>query len=145
MNDKMIMEFKISIDRSQITTMEGPGKKVTFIPFGGTVESELFCGTIRPGAADVQVTNAAGIRHMCAQYIFEGKDFNGNPCHLFVENNGYFERGSQPRPFEACPTFLTDSPALAEYLESAHFRAEGWGRENGVDIRIFDINKKAEE
>lgn len=141
MNDKMIMEFKITIDRSQISTMETNGGKVTIIPFGGSVESELFCGTVLPGAADIQVTNAAGIRHMCARYMFAGQDYTGAPCHLFVDNNGYFERGHQPRPFEACPTFMTDSKALADYLHGAHFRAEGWGNEQGVDIRIFDINK----
>lgn len=145
MNDKMIMEFKITIDRSQISTMETDSGMVKIIPFGGTVESDLFCGKILPGAADIQVTNAAGIRHMCARYMFEGKDSNGEHCHLFVDNNGYFERGHQPRPFEACPTFMTDSKVLASYLQAAHFRAEGWGNENGVDIRIFDVNLPAEE
>ena len=67
------------------------------------------------------------------------------PAHLFVDNNGYFERDSKPRPFEACPTFMTDSEALAPYLEAAHFRAEGYGNENGVDILIYDINKEDNE
>ncbi len=142
MSEKKIMEFKITIDRSQISTMEKKGGKVTIIPFGGSVESDLFCGKVLPGAADIQVTNAAGIRHMCARYMFEGTDYTGAPCHLFVDNNGYFERDSKPRPFEACPTFMTDSEALAPYLEAAHFRAEGYGNENGVDILIYDINKE---
>lgn len=142
MAGKMIMEFNISIrpeDRTEMITKDG---KVVFIPFGGEVKSDLFCGTVRPGAADVQVTNAAGIRHMAAKYIFEGTDCTGKPCKLFVENNGFFEPESRPRPFHACPTFMTDSEALAEYLERPHFRAEGWGREGGVDIRIFDIEKE---
>ena len=145
MADKMIMEFHITInpeDRSEMITKNG---KVVIIPFGGSVESDLFCGTVRPGAADIQVTNAGGTRHMCAKYMFVGKDCAGQECSLYVENNGYFERGHQPRPFEATPTFMTDSEALADYFHGAHFRAEGWGKPDGVDIRIFDLNQQAEE
>ena len=142
MAGKEIMVFHVSIDREERTEMVTKDGKVVFIPFGGEVNSELFCGKIRPGAADVQVTNAAGIRHMCAKYIFEGKDYTGAECKLFVENNGFFEPGNQPRPFHACPVFMTDSAALAEYLERPHFRAEGWGRPDGVDIHIIDIEKE---
>ncbi|MCJ7834379.1 DUF3237 family protein [Cuneatibacter sp. NSJ-177] len=145
MNDTMIMEFKITIDRNQISTMVCENGKVTIIPFGGTVDSDLFSGRILPGAADIQVTNAAGIRHMCARYLFEGTDYTGKACHLFVDNNGYFERNHTPRPFEALPTFMTDSEVLKDYLHGAHFRAEGYGNERGVDIRIYDIDKKSEE
>ena len=144
MNHKMIMEFHITINPSEISGMETKNGKVKIIPFGGTVESDLFCGKILPGAADIQVTNGGGTRHMCARYMFEGTDYTGAPCHLFVDNNGYFERDSMPRPFEATPTFMTDSEALADYLHGAHFRAEGWGKQGGVDIRIFDLNQEAE-
>ena len=34
MSEKKIMEFKITIDRSQISTMEKKGGKVTILPFG---------------------------------------------------------------------------------------------------------------
>ena len=144
MSHKMIMEFHITITPSEISTMETKNGMVKIIPFGGSVESDLFCGKVLPGAADIQITNAGGTRHMCARYMFEGTDYTGAPCHLFVDNNGYFERGSTPRPFEATPTFMTDSEALADYLHGAHFRAEGWGKQGGVDIRIFDINQEAE-
>ena len=144
MADKLIMVFNIYINREDRTEMITKNGKVTFIPFSGEVKSDLFCGTVRPGAADVQVTNAAGIRHMAAKYIFEGKDYTGADCKLFVENNGYFEPGSQPRPFHACPILMTDSEALAEYLNRPYFRAEGWGRPDGVDIRIFEVNAKEE-
>ena len=125
-----------------MTTSNG---MVKIIPFEGTVESELFTGKVMPGAADIQITNAAGVRHMCARYMFEGHDYTGEPCHLFVDNNGYFERDHRPKPFEAQPTFMTDSKALEEYLHGAHFRAEGHSNDQGVDIRIFDINQNIEE
>lgn len=136
------MVFHIVIDRSKISEMKSRNGAVKIIPFGGSVESELFTGTVLPGAADIQVTNAAGVRHMCARYMFEGTDCDGVPCHLFVDNNGYFERDHRPRPFEACPTFMTDSEALAPYLHGAHFRAEGHSTEAGVDIQIYDINEQ---
>lgn len=139
MSDKLIMTFHITIEPSEISHMEGPSGQVTIIPFGGYVESELFTGTVRPGAADVQVTNASGIRHMCAKYLFEGTDAKGVPTKLFVENNGYFEPNSSPAPFHAYPIFITDNAELAPYLQQARFRAEGHGTDVGVDIRIFDV------
>lgn len=139
---KMIMDFHISVYREQISTMVCETGKVKILPFGGWVESDLFTGKILPGAADVQITNASGIRHMCAQYMFEGTDSTGTPCKLFVKNNGYFEPGREPKPFHTCPTMMTDSKALAPYLQQARFRAEGKSEEDGLHIRIFDVMKE---
>jgi len=136
---KLIMEFRIRIKGNEVSAMESDRGKVVIIPFDGDVESEIFTGEILPGAADVQVSNAAGIRHMCAKYMFRGKDSQGNDCHLFVENNGYFEPNSNPSPFEACPTFMSDSKVLADYLAQARFRAEGHPAPQGVTIKIFDV------
>ena len=139
--DQLIMSFYITIEKEKVSEMIAENGKISIIPFGGTVESELFTGTVLPGAADVQITNAAGIRHMCARYMFKGVDKEGNPCHLFVDNNGYFERGSSTTPFHACPTMMTDSPILAPYLHGAHFRSEGHPWEKGVIIKIFDTRQ----
>ena len=127
MSKQPIMVFQITINPTEISELEGPTGKVKMIPFSGTVDSPLFRGVIRPGAVDVQVTNAAG-----------------KPCHLFVDNNGYFEPDSSPSPFRTAPTFLTDSPELAPYLHSAHFRTEGHPREGGVEIRVFDVLQENE-
>ena len=138
--DKLIMEVQVTFDPEiQIPAMEGPLGKVVMIPFGGHVESELFTGDILPGACDVQITNAGGIRHMCAQYMFAGKDMTGADCHVFVQNNGYFEPGSNPMPFRTCPIIMTDSEALLPYFSQARFRTEGWPGEKGVTIKFFDI------
>ena len=140
MAEKLIMTFNITIDRSvPFPSMESVNGAVTMIPFGGSVDSELFKGRVLPGATDVQVTNSAGVRHMLAQYMFEGVDCEGVPCKLFVKNDGFFMRGMNPSPFETTPTFMTDSKALAPYLHKARFRGEGHPSEAGVDIKIFDI------
>ncbi len=140
-----IMKFEIIINRDKVSHMHAPNGEVAIIPFTGYTESEWFTGKILPGAADVQVTNAAGIRHMCAKYMFEGVDAQGNACHLFVENNGYFEPESRPKPFHACPTFMSDSPLLTEKLSKAMYRAEGHSTAEGVEIRIFEVNHSIEE
>ena len=136
-----IMEVNVCFDSAEISVMESPLGKVCMIPFYGDVASELFTGKILPGACDVQVTNAGGIRHMCAQYMFESTDREGNACHLFVKNDGFFEPDSEPHPFRTCPTIMTDSPALAPYLTQARFRTEGWPKEDhtGVIIKFFDV------
>lgn len=136
-----VFDFHIDIYHDQISAMTGTNGMVVMIPFGGCVESELFTGKILPGAIDVQVTNAAGIRHMCARYMFQGTDSTGAPCKLFVDNNGFFEPGSNSMPFRTCPTLMTDSPALAAYVEGAHFRAEGHMKEDGLHILVFDTHK----
>lgn len=142
MNSKPIMEFNILVNHDGISKMESAVGKVTIIPFTGDVQSKLFSGRVLPGAADIQVTNAAGIRHMCARYMFEGTDYTGASCRLFVENNGYFERDHQPRPFEAMPAFMTDSPILAGYLHGRHFRTEGHPSDAGVTIKVFDVERE---
>lgn len=139
-----IMTFHIIIDRDEISKLDNGIEQAVIIPFGGYTESELFKGKILPGAADVQTVNAAGIRHMCAQYMFEGIDAKGNKCHLFVQNNGYFEPASSPSPFHACPSFMSDSPYLSAILSKPVYRAEGHPAKGGVDILIFDVTKETD-
>lgn len=115
-----------------VPEMTMPDGKVMIIPLTGTVEGKLFHGRIMPGAADVQVTNPAGVRRMRAQYMLEGLDNTGAACHIFVENHGYFQRDHRPKPFEAWPPFRTDSQALRPYLQGMHFRAEGYSNKIGV-------------
>ena len=139
--DQLVFDFLIRIRDDGISHLKATNGTVTMIPFGGSVDSKLFKGEILPGAVDVQVTNAAGIRHMCARYMFEGQDYTGEKCRLFVDNNGYFEPDSRnSAPFKTCPTLMTDSKALAPYLEGAHFRAEGHMKDDGLHIMVFDIH-----
>lgn len=139
--EKLIMTFKITADTSQINEMEGPWGGAYFIPFSGRVESALFTGSTLPGAADVQTENHAKVRHMCARYMFDGKDQEGNPCRLFVQNDGYMNPANRNDPFfEAQPFFLTDSPVLGPYLSQNRFRSEVQGTGDGtLDIRIYDV------
>ena len=89
----------------------------------------------------MQVTDAVGVKHMCARYSIDGMDNTGAACHLYVENNAYFERGSSPKPFHATPTFRCDSPTRSAYFHGAHFRAEGHPAPGGVCIKVFDLDE----
>ncbi|MCD7949887.1 MAG: DUF3237 domain-containing protein [Erysipelotrichaceae bacterium] len=134
---KLIMTFHIHID--DIMRMEADYTKVTIIPFSGYVESDLFTGTIVPGAVDVQTTNTTGVRHMQAKYMFKGYDKNHKECFLYVENNGYFEKNHHPSSFEACPKFMSDNKELHQYLSQNRFKAEGCNTKDELLIKIYDV------
>ena len=139
-SNEPIMIFKVTLDPADITEMKTPLGAVSFLPFTAAVESDIFTGGTRPGAVDVQQENAAGIRNMCAKYIFEGVDKEGRACRLFVENNAYFTPADDPGAvLPACPRFLTDSPILGEYLHQPRFRSEVRPAPGGVEIWVFDV------
>lgn len=135
-----IMIFEVSVDPADITEMECAYGAISILPFKAKVNSELFTGETLPGAVDVQQENPAGIRNMSARYVFLGKDRDGNECHLFVDNEGWFRGSEKHDPvLRTCPKFLTDSPILREYLCQSRFRAEVRAAECGVEIWVFDV------
>ena len=139
---KPIMIIHVCLEREKISRMKSACGDVTMLPFTGMVESELFTGTILPGGVDVQETDPTGCRHLCARYMLEGVDREGNNCRIYVENNGWF-RTDDPK-LTACPRFMTDSPVLFDYLTRPVFRSEVHGTETGVDIHIFDTTLEKE-
>ncbi len=138
MGDKLILEIKVELDFRDVSALDGPGGKVVLIPFGGTAEGEIFSGAVCKGGVDRQVVNLAGVRHMSARYMLDGRDYTGAPCKIYIENNGWFSENS-PMPFATVPTFLTDSKALAPYLHQNKFRGEGHAREGGVLIKFYEV------
>ena len=139
MTNDPIFQIHVEVDRSAVSLLQSPAGTVKMLPFTGTVEGRLFSGVVCPGGVDTQVTNCCQVRHMSARYMLEGKDCEGNPCHIYIENNGWFTNGERPSPFATVPTFLTDSPVLAPYLMRSQFRGEG-RKENGhLVIYFFEI------
>ena len=138
MADKLIMEVLVSIEGKDVSFLKGPAGEVVMIPFGGPVQGEIFNGVVCPGGVDCQRVNLTGVRHMCARYMLEGTDSAGEKCHIFVDNNGWFN-GMQS-PFQTVPTFMTDSKTLAPYLHQNKFRGEGHPREGGVTIKFFEVD-----
>ncbi len=141
MEKKLVMEVHVTIDPADISVLNGPAGGVVMIPFGGTVTGEIFSGKVCPGGVDVQRTNLSKIRHMCARYMLEGTDNTGEPCKIFVDNNGWFDDEIPPvgEGFKTVPTFLTDSKALAPYLHQNKFVGIGTPSEGGVLISIYEV------
>jgi hypothetical protein len=138
MPDKLIFEVMVEIDPKQISQLKGPAGEVIMIPFGGTVAGEIFNGRVLPGGVDTQTVDQNGVRHMSARYMLDGADKNGEKCHIYIDNNGWFT-GEMAMPFKTIPIFFTDSKALAPYLHSNKFRTEGHPRQGGVTIKVFEI------
>ena len=139
MADKLIMEVFVELEPEKVVALTGPHCTVKMLPFVGTVKGEIFNGVVAPGGVDTQVTNAVGVRNMSARYMLVGKDRDGQDCHIYVDNEGWFTNGEQPRPFTTVPTFLTDSACLAPYLHQNKFRGEGHPGEKGPTIKFYEI------
>ena len=140
METKPVMDLKIDFN-GPVLKMKGENAEVVMIPFKGTVKGEIFNGIIEPCGVDIQVVNAAHVRHMSARYMMTGKDNTGADAHIYVENNGWFDDDAQQpgSSFRTVPTFYTDSSALAPYLHSTRFTGEGSMEADGLHIRYYEI------
>lgn len=138
------LEILVEVDRTGIVEFDSEIGHVKLIPFGGTVNCDMFQGIIEPCGVDTQVTNQNEVRHMSARYVLTGKDADGQDCHIYVENNAWFTNGQQPKPFHTVPTFITDSKKLAPYLHRNQFIGEGLRDERGLWIRFYALQNKAE-
>ena len=140
MEKKLFLEIGITFEPGTASRLVGPGGEVVCIPFGGHAKGERFEGDVCPGACDVQTVNLSGVRHMCARYMIAGKDETGQDCHVFVENNGWFQDPMTPgEPFHTVPTLWTDSAALAPYLHRNAFVGEGDAGPDGLVIRLYEV------
>lgn len=138
MDNKPILKIHVEVNRKDVRELQGPDGVVKMLPFGGAVEGKIFHGIVSPGAVDTQVTNCNQVRHMSARYMLEGYDEDENFCHIYIENNGWFTNGERPSPFMTVPSFLTDSPTLARYLNRDNFRGEGRKEDGKLTIYIFE-------
>ena len=122
--------------------LQGENGEVLMIPFKGSVNSDIFKGIVEPCGVDTQVVNAARVRHMSARYMLTGTDADGNACHIYVENNGWFDDLHKSMPFHTVPTFYTDSLKLAAYLHCNQFVGEGVDEADGLHIYFYEIDHK---
>ena len=134
-----VLEIFIEMDPEGIVGFASELGYVKMIPFKGRVDSPIFKGIVEPCGVDTQITNQSDVRHMSARYMLTGKDADGCDCHIYVENNGWFTDGAQPKPFKTVPTFITDSKRLAPYLHRNQFQGEGLRDESGLWIRFYEL------
>lgn len=134
---KSIFDIKIEFNGKPVE-MKGVNAEVVMIPFKGYVaKSDLFTGIVEPCGVDTQVVNAAKVRHMSARYMLTGKDKEGNDCHIYIENNGYFDEFEGPHtaagrrahvPHRAYLLYGQPGPGAVPALQSVHRRGMGSGR-----------------
>lgn len=141
-NPTPILEVHVETDPAGTVTLTSEIGMVKMIPFKGTVTGPIFNGIVEPCGVDTQVTNQNEVRHMSARYMLTGQDKDGTDCHIYIENNGWFTDGAQPKPFRTVPTFITDSTALAPILHCNQFVGEGLRDENGLCIRFYKLERK---
>ena len=96
---KLILEILVNTDGDRTRTIETKTGTVRMIPFSGIVKSGIMTGIVEDTGVDTQITNQNGVRHMSARYLLSGRDDEGNPCSIYVENNGWFTNGERPKPF----------------------------------------------
>ncbi len=140
MEKKLALSIKIEANGPAVN-LKGIDGEVLMIPFKGYVKSQIFNGIVEPCGVDTQVVNMAGVRHMSARYMLTGKDHTGEDCHIYVENNGWFDDATKTMPFHTVPTFLTDSKALAKYLHANRFVGEGVDEEDGLWIYFYEVTE----
>ncbi|MBQ8092722.1 MAG: DUF3237 family protein [Clostridia bacterium] len=138
MNQAPILDIRIEANGPAVQMKSETGE-VLMIPFKGSVDSRLFRGIVEPCGVDTQIVNAANVRHMSARYMLTGTDSAGNACHIYIENNGWFDDLHKSMPFHTVPTFITDSPVLAPYLHRNQFVGEGADETDGLHIRFYEI------
>ena len=121
--------------------VEGSCGDANMVLFSGKAEHPNFTGVVLPGGCDTQKRDGNTVS-MSARYMLQGKDCDGQDCHIFIENNGSFLLPPTDAIIKTVPTVRTDSKALA-WLETAVLSGTVTPKgENRVFIEIFAEDEK---
>ncbi len=80
--------FTFTIDIGSTTSVTGSTGKASMIHFGGASDCASFKGKIVSDCVDTRLKFNGQIETLSARYILSGTDAKGNPCKIYVENNG---------------------------------------------------------
>ena len=120
--------LEIHVTCYEAVSVKGGKKDIVMVPFGGEAEGPLFHGKVIGTGVDTQ-TIVNGKVTLSARYMLEGTDAEGNPCRIYIENQGNGETGLHPE-------IVTDSPLLREWEGSELFSTVE-GAPGGVTVKIF--------
>lgn len=129
---KKIITIKIEV--ISVVEVKGATGEILMIQFNGVTDGELFRGRVEHSGTDTQIQYYGNIRTLSARYVLNGTDAKGNPCHIFIENNGDID-GNQ-FPIKTVPKIITDSPELA-WLETAQLSGEIEETSEGLMVHIY--------
>lgn len=127
-----MLVLKLKIDVTGVQEVAGEKQTARMILFGGTAQGDFFHGVIEPGGVDTQLDNRDGTGSLSARYSLRGTDREGNPAHIFIENNGEYGKPTTPR-------IWTDSPSL-RFLETAPLRGHIIQEDGQLTILIETID-----
>ena len=120
--------LEIHVICHEAIAVKGGKKDIVMVPFSGEAAGSGFSGKVVGTGVDTQ-TIVNGKVTLSARYMLEGRDAEGNPCRIYIENQGNGETGLHP-------VIVTDSPLLREWEESGLFSTVE-GAPGGVTVRIF--------
>ncbi|MFC4319897.1 DUF3237 family protein [Litchfieldia salsa] len=113
------------------------GDSVIMISFKGNATGKYFEGEILEGGIDTQIIGKLGDRHtLSARYMLEGKDYTGETCKMYIENNGNANSKLEDALFITSPKIITNSKALS-YWNDLVLVGKGLPTETGLDIKIY--------
>lgn len=133
-----ILTVHVNIENS-VKLHNDDGDSVVMITFAGDVTGKYFEGTVLDGGVDTQIIGKFGDRHtLSARYMLQGRDYTGQACEMYIENNGNMNKDLQTVLFRTTPNIITNSKALS-FLNSDILIGEGYPTEIGVDIKIYRV------
>ena len=113
------------------------GDSVVMISFTGHVTGKYFEGVVLEGGIDTQVIGKSGDRHsLSARYMLQGRDYTGEACEIYIENNGSINQNSETGWMRTHPKMITNSKTLS-FLHHDLLVGEGVPTESGVDIILY--------
>lgn len=122
--------FTFFIDIGATDSITGKGGKASMIHFSARGECENFNGKTVADSVDTRLKFTGMIETLSARYIMEGTDSKGNPCRVYVENNGIDNNGMVTEPI-----IITDCPDYA-WMETAPLHGTvSW--ETGLTIHVW--------
>lgn len=125
--------FTFTIDIGSTTSVTGSTGKASMIHFGGASDCSNFKGKIVSDCVDTRLKFNGQIETLSARYILSGTDANGNPCKIYVENNGIDDNGMVTEP-----TIITDNPDFA-WVESAKLHGTvSWSPKLTIHVAAAD-------
>lgn len=99
------------------------------IHFRGSSDCAAFKGKIVSECADTRLQYSGQVQTLSARYILEGTDADGDPCKIYVENNGIDDNGMVTEP-----TIITDNPDFA-WVETAPLHGTvSWGSKLNIHM-----------
>lgn len=121
--------LEIAVEITDSVSVKGQQRSINMLSFTGEAAGDLFHGSIIGTGVDTQKISPDGISFLSARYMLQGRDYTGENCRIFIENNG--------SDLSCCkPSIVTDSKALADW-ETAELMAEVVPNEKGVTVFIF--------